>query len=189
MSCVDVVFPVQGGSVPLDHGYQCFAALARRLPALHGLGELGIFHLEGRPRSGGRLDVSRGNLRLRGSTGNLALLFELAGAEVDVAGTRVRLGAPVARPLAPVPSLFARMVTIKNFTEIGPFTDAAYRQLEALGCKGELAVGRRRVVTVAKRKVVGFAVRVDHLEPGASLRLQAEGLGGRRHMGCGLFLP
>jgi CRISPR-associated protein Cas6 len=36
---------------------------------------------------------------------------------------------------------------------------------------------------------VGFALTVQGLSPDSSLRLQTLGLGGRRHMGCGLFLP
>nr|WP_281255469.1 type I-MYXAN CRISPR-associated protein Cas6/Cmx6 [Cystobacter ferrugineus] len=38
-------------------------------------------------------------------------------------------------------------------------------------------------------KVVGFAVSVRGLSPASSLRLQTLGLGGRRHLGCGLLLP
>jgi CRISPR-associated protein Cas6 len=50
-------------------------------------------------------------------------------------------------------------------------------------------VGRRRIVTIAGKKVVGFALDLSGLAPDASLLLQEKGLGGRRHMGCGLFLP
>jgi hypothetical protein len=37
--------------------------------------------------------------------------------------------------------------------------------------------------------VVGFGLQVEGLKPTASQVLQEQGLGGRRHMGCGLFLP
>jgi CRISPR-associated protein Cas6 len=58
-----------------------------------------------------------------------------------------------------------------------------------LGCTGRPHVGRRRVINIAGKKVVGFALDVSELSPESSLKLQEQGLGGRRHMGCGLFLP
>ena len=37
--------------------------------------------------------------------------------------------------------------------------------------------------------IVGFAVQVKGLSAADSLKLQADGLGGRRRLGCGFFLP
>jgi CRISPR-associated protein Cas6 len=45
------------------------------------------------------------------------------------------------------------------------------------------------VVRVTNRRIVGFALRVTALNVDESLRLQAQGLGGRRRMGCGVFVP
>ena len=70
------------------------------------------------------------------------------------------------------------------------FLEAAYRFIEertGSGCA--LRVGRRRIVTIAGARVVGFALDLSRLSEAASLTLQEQGLGGRRHMGCGLFLP
>jgi CRISPR-associated protein Cas6 len=36
--------------------------------------------------------------------------------------------------------------------------------------------------------VVGYALRVNGLTEEGSIRLQEEGLGGRRRMGCGIFV-
>ena len=37
--------------------------------------------------------------------------------------------------------------------------------------------------------MIGYALRVFGLTAEESIRLQEEGLGGRRRMGCGVFLP
>jgi CRISPR-associated protein Cas6 len=47
----------------------------------------------------------------------------------------------------------------------------------------------RRVLKVREKRVVGYALRVTGLTAEESIRLQEEGLGGRRRMGCGVFAP
>ncbi|MGH9899965.1 MAG: type I-MYXAN CRISPR-associated protein Cas6/Cmx6, partial [Pyrinomonadaceae bacterium] len=106
------------------------------------------------------------------------------------------LGLPVTRPLEPAPSLYARVVTIKKFTEPEPFLEAVNRKLDQFGIKGraELPLDqqgryRRRIVTIHGKSVVGFSVVVHDLNDEDSLKLQSSGIGGRRAMGCGIFNP
>jgi CRISPR-associated protein Cas6 len=46
----------------------------------------------------------------------------------------------------------------------------------------------RRTLNIKGVNVVGYAATVSGLSPTDSLRLQNEGMGGRRHFGCGLFV-
>jgi CRISPR-associated protein Cas6 len=189
MPAVDLLFPARGGSIPLDHGYLLFSALAARLPALHERREVGIFPLKGQA-VGSTLMLERGALRLRCPAESIPWLLGLSGNSLELAGQRVMLGAPTVRALAPVPRLSARVVTFKHSLEEQAFRATAQRYLEALtGEACSIQVGRRRVVTVAGTRVVGFGLLVEGLKPTASQALQEQGLGGRRHMGCGLFLP
>jgi CRISPR-associated protein Cas6 len=48
---------------------------------------------------------------------------------------------------------------------------------------------RRQVLRVKDAVIVCFALRVRGLSSADSLRLQERGLGGRRRMGGGFFLP
>lgn len=108
---------------------------------------------------------------------------------LELAGRKLVLGAPTLRALEPVSSLSARVVTFKHSLDEATFRAAALRFLAELGCQARLEVGRRRVVSIAGKKVVGFALDLKGLSGEHSLLLQEQGLGGRRHMGCGLFLP
>src|SRR5205085_8331530 len=108
----------------------------------------------------------------------------------------IRLGIPTARPLTSSPSLDARCVTIKKFTEPEPFLDAARRQLDALGITATLEVPldeqgrpRRRIITIQGKHVVGFSLAAHDLNDDDSIRLQSAGIGGRGAMGCGHFNP
>jgi len=198
MPAVVVQFPAQGGQLPADHGYALYSAVTRQLPALHGAPWLGLELLSGVPwREGVIVLPTRGaQLRLRIPADHYAVVLPLAGKRLDIAGHPLRLGIPIARPLQPAPSLYARVVTIKKFTEPEPFLDAARRQLDALGVSATLKLPldeqgrfRRRVIQIHGRTVIGFSLAAHGLNDEDSIRLQTHGLGGRRSMGCGHFNP
>ncbi len=195
---VTVYFPVQGRQLPADHGYALYSAITRQLPALHGATWLGLELLSGIPWKQGIIVLpTRGaSLRLRLPADHYGHVLPLAGRRLDIAGHPIRLGIPTARPLLPAASLYARVVTIKKFTDAEPFLDAARRQLDALGITAllELPIDeqgrpRRRIITIHGKRVVGFSLAAHHLSDEDSLRLQTTGIGGRRAMGCGLFNP
>jgi CRISPR-associated protein Cas6 len=104
-------------------------------------------------------------LRLRIPATHYRDVLPLAGKRLDIGGHRIRLGLPIARPLEPAPSLYARVVTIKNFTEPEPFLEAVKRKLDSFGIKGRVELprdeqgrNRRRIVTIHGKSVVGFSV-------------------------------
>ena len=195
---VNVHFPVQGRQLPADHGYTLYSAVTRQLPALHGAPWLGLELLSGIPwREGIIVLPTRGaHLRLRIPADRYGQVLPLAGRRLDIAGHTIRLGIPTARPLTPAPSLYARCVTIKKFTDPEPFLDAARRQLDALAVTATLELPtneqgrpRRRIITIQGKHVVGFSLAAHNLSDDDSLRLQTAGIGGRRSMGCGHFNP
>lgn len=190
MPAIDLLFPVQGGPVPLDHGYLLFSSLSRHIPALHERKDVGVFNLRGRRKDKQTLQVDKGTLRLRCGPDALSDLLPLAGSTLELAGRELRLGMPTVYPLLATPTtLSARIVTFKHAMDEAAFHASTLRFMEELGCSGTPYVGRRRIVSIAGKKVVGFALTVSALSPESSRLLQERGLGGRRHMGCGLFLP
>ncbi len=195
---VCVQFPIQGRQLPADHGYALYSAVTRALPELHGQPWLGIELVSGVPWREGIIALpTRGAaLRLRVPADRYGQLLPLAGRRLNIAAHPLRLGIPTARPLQPASSLYARVVTIKKFTEPEPFLDAARRQLDALGVTAtlELPVNdegrvRRRIITIRDHHIVGFSLAAHGLSDEDSIKLQTHGLGGRRSMGCGHFNP
>ena len=194
---IAVSFPLQGQRLAADHAYALHAALTTRCPALHGADWLGVELISGVPWDKGQIVLpQRGAaLRLRLPANRFGDVLPLAGQRLDLNGHTVRLGIPLARPLTPAPSVYARIVTIKGFTEPGPFLAAARRQLAEMNVAATLELPKdgttrtRRIVTIKGRKVVGFSVAAHGLSDEDSLKLQTLGLGGRRSMGCGLFNP
>jgi CRISPR-associated protein Cas6 len=187
---VDLWFPLRGASLPSDHGYALFSALSRQVPSLHEDPRWGVHTVRGRPGGRGMILLPRGaRLGVRVPFEVSAPLVALSGVSLDVGGHVVTLQPPTIAPLEPSADLSARLVTIRGYTEPETFRGAVSQQLAALGVEAEVQLGRRLVTRISERQIVGWAVRVVGLSPAASLRVQEVGLGGRRHMGCGLFRP
>ncbi len=211
--CVKVSFPVIGRQLPADHGYLVYSAISRSTPSLHGLDWLAIELVSGFPFGRGLIAVPEhgASLHLRIPADNYRDVLLLSGRRLDIGGHQIRLGLPVARPLEPAPSLYARVVTIKKFTEPETFIGAVKRKLDSFGVKGRVELPRddrgryrRRIVTIHGKSVVGFSVAVHDLSDEDSLLLQAgavkamsseddsikwQSIFSRRAMGCGIFNP
>ena len=91
--------------------------------------------------------------------------------------------------LPPVARLRARLVTIRGFLLEADFLAAAIRQLQGLHVRCETRLGQRRTFRIKDKQVVGFELVVAGLGADDSVKLQEHGLGGRRKMGCGMFVP
>lgn len=190
---VDVAFPLKGNSIPLDHGYLLFGAVSRVLPLVHQQEGWGVFPVYGKRLAPGVLSVVPSSLlTLRLPATRIGDVLALSGQRLDVGGHAVSTGIPRVFPLQSRPALQSRFVTIKKFHDSPEqFAAAVRRQLSEAGVgeKAAVAIGARRVIKVATHTIVGFPVALDVLSPDESLRIQTEGIGGRRHMGAGLFLP
>ncbi len=204
MNFVDMLFPVYGETVPTNHGYPLYSALSRALPDVHkDQVPFSFGWINGLQGEKGFLQVfQKSRLRCRLPAEHIVSLLPLTGRTLDVAGHPIRLGMPQVAPLCPVPSLVAKMATFKHAVEPGRFLEVARQKLALLGVSQEAEAGilliqggrrqnepRRQILHLKGRRVVGFAVAVDGLSAEDSLLLQERGLGGRRRMGCGFFLP
>lgn len=165
-----------------------------------------------------RLD-DNSRLRIRTQADHIPALLKLAGKQLDVAGHRVRIGVPETYPLVPAATLVSRLVVIKlaepraegeaagNLVPPEAFLTAVSKKLHdqppaGLGLSSEVEAAiplrrtgpragepTRRVLRIKDKRVVGYSVMLSGLTAEDSMRVQEAGIGGRRHMGCGLFVP
>jgi CRISPR-associated protein Cas6 len=189
---VDVAFQLRGKSISLDHGYALFSAVSRVLPRVHEEKTWGLHPVYGRRGGQGELHLlPQSQLTIRLPSQNIGDVLTLAGKTLEVDGHQVTVGIPKVFPLQPRALLKSRFVTIKKFhDDTETFGSAVQRQLETLGCapSAKVAVGARRVIRVGDHSVVGFSVGIEGLDADSSILVQTVGIGGRRHMGAGVFL-
>jgi len=196
---IDLAFSlVATQALPADHGYHLYAAISRVLPALHQPNGIGIHPIRGQivgDRQMRLCDFSR--LTIRVATERIADLLPLAGKQLNLAGRALRVGVPQVHAFTHATTLRSRLVTIKvsrddpRPPDETAFLAAARRQLDALRVSSEaqLTLGKRRTLRIKDKEVVGYELLTSALTAEESLTLQQHGLGGRRHMGCGIFVP
>jgi CRISPR-associated protein Cas6 len=192
---IDLMFPVRGRGIPLDHGYSLFSAISRCLETrdhhwLHEGDGVGLHFIRGTYVGPGRLTLdARARFGVRISASRVAAFLPLAGKQLQLHGNAIRVGIPRPRALTPATDLYAHLVTTRNGQDERRFDAEIARQLDELSVGGSVVRGERRVITVRDRKIVCHGLTVRGLSEYASIRLQEAGVGGRRKMGCGVFLP
>jgi CRISPR-associated protein Cas6 len=204
MAKVDMLFPVLGTRLPTDHGYALYSALSRILPHLHnGTLLFGLVPITGRYEGRGflSLNVRDSRLRMRVEANDIPTLLSLTGKVLEIHGHRVRLGTPHVEALEPAPTLLAYAVLFnEDSTDPDSFLTLARKRLDRLGIRGTAEIpqrpGRdgelepnRHILRIKQRRLVCYSLRISGLEAEGSLKLQETGLGSRRHMGAGVFLP
>ena len=194
---INVQFPVQGKTLPADHGYLLYSAISQAIPDLHKTDWLGIQQISGVPFDQGIIALPhRGaKLNLRIPADRFGEVIPLAGKRFEIDRQKIRIGIPTAKPLVPSEMFYSRIVTIRGFMEVPEFLEAAKKQIEELNIKAELELPaeemsrHRRIITIKDKKIVGFSIIAKGLNDEDSIKLQSFGIGGRRAMGCGIFNP
>ena len=187
---VELKFPFTGKTLPTDQGYAMYGAISRLVPEVHAADWFALETIPGTARGDGTTQLDpQGKLRMRLPQEHVPLLLKLAGKQLHLNGQAIRLGAPNINLLQPSSALYARIVTIKGFTEPETFTDAVCRKLNERSIRCEVVIGPRRILKVGTHTIVGFGLALHELSDDASIQLQEQGLGGRRKMGCGYFNP
>jgi CRISPR-associated protein Cas6 len=200
MPKVDLCFPVLGEPIPADHGYLLYSAVSRFLPATHQADGYGIHPIRGRQLGGRTLQLTiHSRLVIRTDAEQIARFLPLAGKQLRLLDRTLRIGVPQVRSLVPAVAVRSRLVTIKLPDAVAQpaadaaaaFRAAALRQLGELGISKEalLSLGKRRTLRIKDKEVVGYEVLVEAINAEESIHIQEVGFGGRRHMGCGLFMP
>ncbi|AGA24812.1 type I-MYXAN CRISPR-associated protein Cas6/Cmx6 [Singulisphaera acidiphila] len=201
MPIIDLSFNIIGTTIPLDHGYSLFSALCRVVPQLHGDTRIGVHPIRGRQTAPGVLSlIDSSRIRLRLPSEEIAPYIAVAGTELELVSHRLQVGIPRVECLTAAASLGSRLVTFRGITDPTLFETNIRRQLEKrkIAGKPSLVVAARatwtgqpmrRVLRVKDKQVIGYSLRIHGLKSEESISIQEEGLGGRRRMGCGVFLP
>lgn len=191
-SIVDVVYPLQGRTLPPDHRQALADALTERVPWLARHDGWGLHRINlAAPAAPGQpaLLSQRSRLGLRVPREAIDALAALDGATLEVEGHLLHLGRASLRELLPHTTLYAHFVVAVGDDEAA-FLGSVSSELAALAISGRCICGRAQVVRQRSGPALrGFSLMVDHLSVDDSLRLLEHGLGAQRRLGGGLFVP
>jgi len=201
---LDLEFPVVSTtSISADHGYHLYAGLSRALAAVHSENGIAVHPIHGRQLGGRKLELMPwSGVRIRTPQDKVGDLIALSGQSISIGPHKIRLGVPNLHALEPATALRSRLVTIKGFQDAVTFKEAVRRQLTGMDISDQVIVTVperprkpseepqpvRRTIRIRDKEVVGFEVILEGLTAEESIAVQETGIGGRRHMGCGVFV-
>lgn len=185
---VDMVFDLEGGTLPASYRFALWAALLRLVPRLAEEKQVGVLPLRSAEYSQTMLLAKRAKLVVRMPT-TLAesAASGLTGQQLDIAGSTMCIGSAKARTIQPYPTIHAQLVTGSDDEVL--FVEDIRNQMGELGVAGKLICGKRTAVNGGQRSIQGYSLVLHDLKPEASLLLQYAGLGVDRQFGCGIFVP
>lgn len=188
---IDLAFALEGQTLPREHRGLLAAALEAALPWLADVPGAGVHRLNVAAGGGPQALLSgRTRLTLRVPRERAEDAAALSGRELQLGGSRLRVGAAQVRELLPYSALYAHLVATDDAGAAADelaFVQATAAQLQALDVVGRAICGRHQVTEAGA--VHGFSLMLDGLSPAHSLRVMEAGLGPHRRLGCGLFVP
>lgn len=197
----DINFKLDCRWLPVDHAEALSEAVVAQLPWLRDEPQVGIHQIHVaesgngwmRPEAGTdqMLCLSRRTkLTLRMPKNRLADAAQLSGAELNVAGQNMTIGANSTKKLVAASVTFCRYLVNLDGADESAFLQRAATSLKALGVPFRKAMcGREHNIETAAGQLPTRSLMIADLTPQESIRLQEMGLGEHKLMGCGLFLP
>lgn len=193
MELLDIAINIQGKTLPRDHAEALLDALSPHFPWLHTDEKTGIHPIKLVADNGDIATLSkRSRLILRVHSKRLDALQKAQGLVVSVAGHSLQLGEAHGRALLPHSTLYAYRVSIPptNGNKDAKKEEAAFvadmeRELAHLAIRGEIICGLRQYLGFGEV----FSMMLHGINAEQSQRLQEQGLGAHRLLGCGIFVP
>lgn len=198
---VDVVFPLAGGRLPIDHAHALCSAVSNALPwfADESAARLHQVHTAAtgsgwmRPEESpsDELHLSRRTkLKLRLPQRRAAEALALSGRAMDVYGYTLTPGTGKIVPLAPAGTLLARHVACEGGEDEAHLIARLDETLRQSGVHGTtLICGRAHRITTPGGMLHTRSIVVTRLEVDGAMRLLRYGIGPGGKLGCGIFIP
>jgi CRISPR-associated protein Cas6 len=195
---VDLAFNINCTCMPLDHAYALSKAIHQALPWFENEADVGLHLIHGaesgngwyRPNDDLLYLSRRTKLTLRIPKHCIADAQVLTGMTLDIDGYSLKIGAAKEKPLIPMPVLFARHIIANSEQDEDAFIEDVVAQLKDMDIKCRKALcGRSSIVKLPDRELFTRSFMIADMEANDSIRLQQQGIGEGRKIGCGLFIP
>jgi len=201
---VDLIFNIQCRTLPVDHAYHLADALLQIAPWIVDDPRVGVHtvHVAGSQNGWERPDPELGQVLHLSRRTKLTLRVPrerrdemqsaLTGITLNIAGNSMTLGDAKTRLLSRQGTIFARCVVLEAGEADNEhlFLTRAAQALDDMRIRVRKALcGKTTEIRTPDGPVATRSLMLAELQPEESIRLQEDGLGPLRHMGCGIFIP
>lgn len=198
---MDVVFAVKDcPCLPAEHAYALSQALHEALPWLEDEDRVGVHPIYGAESGNGwqrpedpdaPIYLSRRQkMTLRVPQERVEEIMQLSGQTLELDDYSLTVGEAKTRLLSDLPTLFARNVATEPGLSEDEFLARVAEELRELDIQvKKMMASIERDIRTPEGPVHTRGLMLADLKPEDSVRLQEEGLGPYRKLGCGLFVP
>jgi CRISPR-associated protein Cas6 len=197
---VDVVYSIDCRALPVDHAYALSQAIQRALPWFAEEDSAGLHTIHVAESGNGwmRPDQAdallylsrRTKLTLRLPKHRIEDAGKLTGQTLDIDGKPLRVEKSVVRPLSTITTLFSRYIVTRDGTDEAVFLQDAMALFHKMGVHPKkMLCGMEHVISTPDRTIRARSLMLADLAVEESVKLQQQGLGTNRKLGCGLFIP
>jgi len=197
---VDLSFKLDCKCLANDHVWELSQAIKEILPWLDGEPQVGIHQIHGaesmngwnRPEEADSLIhlSRRSKLTLRVPNTLVGEAVKLEGKELEIGGKLLIIGKSSIKLLSLYEVQFSRYIVTEADVTEDDFLQNAVAELKKLNIPPrKLLSGKNQSFKTPDGEVMTRSLMVADLEPMEAIRLQEEGIGEGRLLGCGLFVP
>lgn len=197
---VDVIFGIQCRTLPVDHSYSLSRAVSEALPWFAEEENAGLHTIHVAESGNGwmrpdkpdaLLHLSRRTkLMLRLPKQRIEDAAKLTGKTLNIDGNTMQVEKAVIKPLSTITTLFSRYLVAQADMGEDTFLRETQTLLGEMGIRPmKMLCGIARVITTPEREIHTRSLMLAELTVEASVKLQQQGLGSGRKLGCGLFIP
>ena len=197
---VDLQFQINCPTLPVDHAWALSRQIQQILPWFADEAQAGLHIIHGadsgngweRPQGAGDLLYlsRRTRLELRLPSHRVSHAEALSGAILEIAGHSMKVGSGKTRKLSASSVLYSRYVATDPDMVEEEFTEWAVDELKELRLRfKKILCGRSFELATPEGPVQSRSLMVADLPFKDAVILQERGIGPRRSMGCGLFIP
>ncbi len=197
---VDVVYSIDCRALPVDHAYALSLAIQQALPWFAEEKHAGLHTIHVAESGNGWMRPDRADallylsrrtkLTLRLPKHRLDDAGKLTGRTLDVGGNRLQVEKSVVRPLSPITTVFSRYIVTREGADEDGFLRDAMALFREMGVQPKkMLCGMEHVIATPDRLIRARSLMLADLTVEESVKLQQQGLGPERKLGCGLFIP
>lgn len=184
---IDVVFDLRGETLPASYPFALWAELVRSVPELAGNEHVNVLPLRTAENNELVLLSKRTKLVLRIPASLTQAAAALTGAQLNISGSSLSLGAMKTREIQAHPTLHAQLAA--GVDDELEFMESVRARFSALQISANTICGKHRTLSDGRQSISGYSLVVHDLKPEASILLQCAGMGEGRQFGCGIFMP
>jgi CRISPR-associated protein Cas6 len=197
---VDLVFAIKCRSIPVDHVFQLSEAICKLLPWFAQEPKAGLHTIHVAESANGWIRPDdpnallhpsrRTKLTLRVPKHRISEAGELAGETLNIAGHELQMINYTVKKLSDITTIFSRYVVAEELEDEDQFLEHVLSELKVFDVRPKkMLCGIEKHFQSDDGSIKTRSLMLADLTFNESILLQQNGLGGLRHMGCGIFLP